>query len=111
MYSFCVDETDNQIFYSDANGIHLINNDGEPETQYNVSDIYGIVCDAQENKIYFTRSYYGVFSLGYDGQNLEPDVLPSKLPNLLLNGATGIAVGMATNIPPHNLEELNNCII
>jgi DNA gyrase/topoisomerase IV subunit A len=43
------------------------------------------------------------FSENYDGQNLEPDVLPSKLPNILLNGATGIAVGMATNIPPHNL--------
>ena len=51
------------------------------------------------------------FSDNYDGQNLEPDVLPSKLPNILLNGATGIAVGMATNIPPHNLLELNNCIL
>ena len=51
------------------------------------------------------------FSENYDGQNLEPDVLPSKLPNILLNGATGIAVGMATNIPPHNLLELNDCII
>ncbi len=51
------------------------------------------------------------FSENYDGQNLEPDVLPSKLPNILLNGASGIAVGMATNIPPHNLSELNECII
>ena len=51
------------------------------------------------------------FSDNYDGQNLEPDVLPSKLPNILLNGSTGIAVGMATNIPPHNLTELNDCII
>ncbi len=51
------------------------------------------------------------FNENYDGQNLEPDVLPSKLPNILLNGATGIAVGMATNIPPHNLLELNDCII
>jgi len=51
------------------------------------------------------------FSDNYDGQNVEPDVLPSKLPNILLNGSTGIAVGMATNIPPHNLIELNNCII
>ena len=42
---------------------------------------------------------------------MEPNVLPSKLPNILLNGATGIAVGMATNIPPHNLLELNECII
>ncbi len=51
------------------------------------------------------------FSENYDGQNLEPDVLPSKLPNILLNGATGIAVGMATNIPPHNLMELNDCLV
>ncbi|MDB3905680.1 DNA topoisomerase IV subunit A [Alphaproteobacteria bacterium] len=51
------------------------------------------------------------FSENYDGQNLEPDVLPSKLPNILLNGATGIAVGMATNIPPHNLLELNQSTI
>ena len=51
------------------------------------------------------------FRDNYDGQNLEPDVLPSKLPNILLNGSTGIAVGMATNIPPHNLIEINDCII
>ncbi|MBN2504533.1 MAG: DNA gyrase subunit A [Bacilli bacterium] len=42
----------------------------------------------------------------YDGSEQEPKVLPSKIPNLLINGATGIAVGMATNIPPHNLEEV-----
>ncbi len=42
----------------------------------------------------------------FDGSLQEPDVLPSRLPNLLLNGAAGIAVGMATNIPPHNLNEL-----
>ena len=51
------------------------------------------------------------FKENYDGQNLEPVVLPSKLPNILLNGATGIAVGMATNIPPHNLKELNDVLI
>ena len=42
----------------------------------------------------------------YDEKELEPSVLPTKVPNLLLNGAVGIAVGMATNIPPHNLTEL-----
>ena len=47
----------------------------------------------------------------YDGQNFEPVVLPTKLPNILLNGAAGIAVGMATNIPPHNIYELNNAIV
>jgi DNA gyrase subunit A len=42
----------------------------------------------------------------YDGTEREPEVLPSKFPNILVNGATGIAVGMATNIPPHNLAEV-----
>lgn len=46
------------------------------------------------------------FSPTYDSSHREPRVLPSKLPNLLLNGSMGIAVGMATNIPPHNLAEL-----
>jgi DNA gyrase subunit A len=44
----------------------------------------------------------------YDGSEREPSVLPAKFPNLLMNGATGIAVGMATNIPPHNLTEVIN---
>src|SRR3989344_4422499 len=47
----------------------------------------------------------------YDNSLEEPVTLPGKLPNLLLNGATGIAVGMATNIPPHNLNELCDAII
>ncbi len=46
------------------------------------------------------------FSDNFDGSLQEPTVLPSRLPNLLLNGSSGIAVGMATNIPPHNLNEL-----
>ncbi len=46
------------------------------------------------------------FSDNFDGSLKEPVVLPSRIPNLLLNGTTGIAVGMATNIPPHNLKEL-----
>ncbi|MBI4139085.1 DNA gyrase subunit A [Candidatus Uhrbacteria bacterium] len=46
------------------------------------------------------------FAPNYDGSHQEPTVLPAKLPNLLLNGTLGIAVGMATNIPPHNLSEL-----
>ncbi len=50
------------------------------------------------------------FNPNYDNQTTEPDVLPARLPNLLLNGSTGIAVGMATNIPPHNLVEVCNGI-
>ena len=46
------------------------------------------------------------FVPNYDDREIEPDVLPSRVPNLLLNGSSGIAVGMATNIPPHSLDEL-----
>src|SRR5687768_13919252 len=46
------------------------------------------------------------FIPNYDGQDIEPVVLPTRLPNLLVNGSSGIAVGMATNIPPHNLREI-----
>lgn len=46
------------------------------------------------------------FSANYDGSENEPTVLPTRIPNLLINGSTGIAVGMATNIPPHNLIEI-----
>lgn len=51
------------------------------------------------------------FSPNYDGTIYEPRVMPAKLPNLLLNGTLGIAVGMATNIPPHNLTELVDGIV
>jgi len=51
------------------------------------------------------------FAPNYDGSLKEPTVLPARLPNLLVNGSTGIAVGMATNIPPHNLNEVAAAII
>lgn len=51
------------------------------------------------------------FKPNYDGTRQEPAVLPSRLPNLLLNGTTGIAVGMATNIPPHNLGEICRALL
>lgn len=47
----------------------------------------------------------------YDETTVEPSVLPSAVPNLLINGASGIAVGMATNIPPHNLTEICNGLL
>ena len=46
------------------------------------------------------------FGPNYDGSEHEPLILPTKIPNLLINGSSGIAVGMATNIPPHNFGEV-----
>ncbi|QGK68186.1 DNA gyrase subunit A [Allosaccharopolyspora coralli] len=51
------------------------------------------------------------FSDNYDGRTQEPDVLPSRIPNLLVNGGGGIAVGMATNIPPHNMREVADGVV
>ena len=61
-----------------------------------------MVRDIRENTV--------VFQPNYDGKTQEPTVLPSRVPNLLMNGSGGIAVGMATNIPPHNLNELAEAI-
>ena len=61
-----------------------------------------MVRDIRENAVDFVPNY--------DGKAQEPVVLPSRVPNLLLNGSSGIAVGMATNIPPHNLGELAEAI-
>ena len=51
------------------------------------------------------------FQANFDGNEMEPLVLPARVPMLLLNGASGIAVGMATNIPPHNLGELCDAVV
>ena len=51
------------------------------------------------------------FRPNYDDSEVEPEVLPTRVPNLLINGSSGIAVGMATNIPPHNLNEIIDACI
>src|SRR5499433_3946130 len=51
------------------------------------------------------------FIPNFDGSQEEPEILPSQIPNLLINGSDGIAVGMATNIPPHNLTEVSNALL
>ena len=61
-----------------------------------------MVRDIRENTVDFAPNY--------DGKTEEPVILPSRVPNLLMNGSGGIAVGMATNIPPHNLNELADAI-
>ena len=62
-----------------------------------------ILADLQKNTVNFTANF--------DDTLAEPDVLPSAIPNLLVNGATGIAVGMATSIPPHNLSEVVDALV
>ena len=62
-----------------------------------------MLADIEKNTVNFVDNY--------DGTRKEPQVLPSPLPQLLLNGSLGIAVGMATNIPPHNLSEVADCLI
>ncbi len=62
-----------------------------------------MLLDIEKNTVNFIPSY--------DDTRKEPTVLPAKLPNLLINGTMGIAVGMATNIPPHNLEEVTDAVI
>ena len=51
------------------------------------------------------------FTTNYDDSETEPAVLPARIPNLLINGSSGIAVGMATNIPPHNITEVITCLL
>ncbi len=83
--------------------------DGDPPaamryTEVRLSRIAGeMLVDIEKDTVDFVPNY--------DGSLKEPVVLPSKLPNLLVNGSTGIAVGMATNIPPHNLREVVSAII
>ena len=82
--------------------------DGDPPAAYRytearMSKIAGeMMSDIGKNTVEFTTNY--------DDKLLEPSVLPSRFPNLLVNGSSGIAVGMATNIPPHNLNEIVDAI-
>lgn len=83
--------------------------DGDPPAAYRYTEAKlteiaeELLLDIDKNTIDFRPNF--------DGEHEEPKVLPALLPNLLLNGASGIAVGMATNIPPHNLNELCDAII
>ena len=64
---------------------------------------HSLLADLEKNTVDFVPNY--------DGTEQAPSVMPSRVPNLLINGSSGIAVGMATNIPPHNLTEvLNACV-
>lgn len=82
--------------------------DGDPPAAYRYTEARltqiaeELLIDIEKNTVDFRPNF--------DGEHQEPKVLPALLPNLLLNGAAGIAVGMATNIPPHNLGELCNAL-
>lgn len=83
--------------------------DGDPPAAYRYTESrmskisLQMLADIEKNTVDFVPNY--------DGRLQEPSVLPAKIPALLLNGSSGIAVGMATNIPPHNLTEIVNGII
>lgn len=83
-----------------------IDGDGAAAYRYTESKMAKIteemLADIEKDTVTFVQNY--------DASRKEPSVLPAKIPNLLLNGTVGIAVGMATNIPPHNLHELINAI-
>ncbi len=83
--------------------------DGDPAaamryTEIRMSEItLELLQDIEKNTV--------IFLPNYDDTEIIPEILPSKIPNILINGATGIAVGMATNIPPHNITEITNALI
>ena len=83
--------------------------DGDPAAAMRYTEIrlakiaHELMADLEKETVDFVDNY--------DGTERIPDVMPTKIPNLLVNGASGIAVGMATNIPPHNLTEvINGCL-
>lgn len=82
-------------------------NDGAASARYTETKMAPIalemVRDIEEGTVDFVDNY--------DGQTKEPSILPSRFPNLLINGSEGIAVGMATKIPPHNLVEISNAVL
>ncbi len=107
VYDITVDEYHNFML---ANGCVVHNSvDGDPAAAYRYTEsrlteiAEELLVDIDKNTIDFQANF--------DNKHQEPRVLPALLPNLLLNGASGIAVGMATNIPPHNLGELCDALM
>jgi DNA gyrase subunit A len=83
--------------------------DGDPAAAYRYTEAK--MTSAAEAMLADIEKETVPFRDNYDGTRQEPEVLPAKLPNLLLNGQIGIAVGMATNIPPHNLGEIVDAVV
>lgn len=107
VYDITVDEHHNFML---ANGCIVHNSiDGDPPAAYRYTEAR-LTQIAEELLLDIDRNTVD-FRPNFDGEHQEPEVLPALLPNMLLNGASGIAVGMATNIPPHNLKELCDTIM
>jgi DNA gyrase subunit A len=85
-----------------------VDNDPPAAMRYTESRLQSLTTDALLDDI---ESETVDFADNFDGSQQEPTVLPARLPQLLLNGSSGIAVGMATNIPPHNPSELINGLL
>ncbi len=107
VYDLTIDKTHN---FALASGIFVHNSiDGDPAAAYRYTEAKlmpissELLQDIDKETVNFTSNF--------DNSLKEPALLPGKLPTLILNGATGIAVGMATNIPPHNLTEVCDAII
>jgi len=107
VYDLTIDKTHN---FALASGVFVHNSiDGDPPAAYRYTEARlqqiatELLEDIEKETVKFTPNF--------DNSLKEPDLLPGKLPSLMLNGATGIAVGMATNIPPHNLVEVCDAII
>ncbi len=107
VYDLTIDKTHN---FALASGIFVHNSiDGDPQAamRYTEARLMPISSEIMEDIDKETVP----FSSNFDNSLKEPDLLPGKLPALILNGATGIAVGMSTNIPPHNLNEVCDAIM
>jgi DNA gyrase subunit A len=107
VYDLTIDKTHN---FALASGIFVHNSvDGDPAAAMRYTEArlmpiaMEIIEDIDKETVRFVPNF--------DNSMKEPELLPSKLPNLIINGASGIAVGMATNIPPHNLSEICDAII
>lgn len=83
-----------------------VDGDGAAAMRYTEARLSKIAMEMLRDINKDTVDFHG----NYDDSEQEPDVLPARFPNLLVNGATGIAVGMATNIPPHNLREVSQAV-
>ncbi|MEK7620336.1 MAG: DNA gyrase subunit A, partial [Patescibacteria group bacterium] len=107
VYDLTIDGTHN---FSLASGVFVHNSlDGDSAAAYRYTEAKleqiseELLMDIEKGTVDFMPTF--------DGTHKEPKVLPAKLPNLLINGTVGIAVGMASNIPPHNLTEVANAIL